>query len=136
MDLLHMMFLLILSSDGEKQLSGKSLRSFSKISSQWHGDALIRIERIWKDKLDYYTTLGDDPLVWVSSEADPENSMFRLDNAILVLSDVTCLLFFLDFGDNSFHYIVFQPLQIFHSVDSGSLKGFPKCFNVALSQVH
>ncbi|KAG5106301.1 hypothetical protein JHK82_043271 [Glycine max] len=29
-------------------------------------------------------------------------------------------------------YILFV---IFHSVDSGSLKGFPKCFNVALSQV-
>ena len=79
-----MMFLLILSSDGEKQLSGKSLRSFSKISSQWHGDALIRIERIsWilspsgaatlKDKSDYYTVPEDDPLVWVSSEDDPEN---------------------------------------------------------------
>ena len=86
--------------------------------------------------MDYYTTLGDDPLVWVSSEADPENSMFRLDNAILVLSDVTCLLFFLDFGDNSFHYIVSKLLQIFRSIDSGSLKGFPKRVDVALSQVH
>ncbi|ESW29853.1 hypothetical protein PHAVU_002G104200 [Phaseolus vulgaris] len=78
-----------------------------KKSSQWHDDALIRIERIsWilspsvSTKENYTVVPEDDPLVWVSSEDDPEN----------------------------------WHVQIFRSIDSGSLKGFPKHVDVALAQ--
>ncbi|KAK7367245.1 hypothetical protein VNO80_09254 [Phaseolus coccineus] len=78
-----------------------------KKSSQWHDDALIRIERIsWilspsvTTKENYTAVPEDDPLVWVSSEEDPEN----------------------------------WHVQIFRSIDSGSLKGFPKHVDVARAQ--
>ncbi|KAL5181231.1 Phospholipase D delta [Glycine soja] len=94
-----------------KATKWKEFAILFKKSSQWHDDALIRIERIsWilspsgaatlKDKSDDYTVPEDDPLVWVSSEDDPEN----------------------------------WHVQIFRSIDSGSLKGFPKRVDVALSQ--
>ncbi|KAH1224071.1 Phospholipase D delta [Glycine max] len=96
-----------------KATKWKEFAILFKKTSQWHDDALIRIERIsWilspsgaatlKDKSDYYTVPEDDPLVWVSSEDDPEN----------------------------------WHVQIFRSIDSGSLKGFPKRVDIALSQVH
>ncbi|KAL5181227.1 Phospholipase D delta [Glycine soja] len=67
-----------------KATKWKEFAILFKKSSQWHDDALIRIERIsWilspsgaatlKDKSDDYTVPEDDPLVWVSSEDDPEN---------------------------------------------------------------
>ncbi|XP_057761566.1 phospholipase D delta [Arachis stenosperma] len=79
-----------------------------KKASQWHDDALIRIERIsWiaspaipHSKEKHTIVPDDDPRVWVSHEADPE----------------------------TWH------VQIFRSIDSGSLKGFPKRVDVALSQ--
>ncbi|KAG4993665.1 hypothetical protein GLYMA_11G081500v4 [Glycine max] len=94
-----------------KATKWKEFAILFKKTSQWHDDALIRIERIsWilspsgaatlKDKSDYYTVPEDDPLVWVSSEDDPEN----------------------------------WHVQIFRSIDSGSLKGFPKRVDIALSQ--
>ncbi|TKY70287.1 Phospholipase D delta [Spatholobus suberectus] len=91
-----------------KATKWKEFAILFKKSSQWHDDALIRIERIsWilspsvSTARDDYTIIPeDDPLLWVSSEDDPE----------------------------SWH------VQIFRSIDSGSLKGFPKRVDVALSQ--
>ncbi|KAK7406873.1 hypothetical protein VNO78_08508 [Psophocarpus tetragonolobus] len=99
-----------------KATKWKEFAILFKKASQWHDDSLIRIERIsWilspsistskdisnsKEKLDYTIVPEDDPLVWVSSEDDPEN----------------------------------WHVQIFRSIDSGSLKGFPKNVDVALSQ--
>ncbi|XP_061346116.1 phospholipase D delta isoform X1 [Gastrolobium bilobum] len=79
-----------------------------KKSSQWHDDSLLKIERIsWilspshpTSKAKNTNVPGDDPLVWVSNEDDPEN----------------------------------WHVQIFRSIDSGSLKGFPKNVDVALSK--
>ncbi|WVZ12834.1 hypothetical protein V8G54_017364 [Vigna mungo] len=83
----------------KKATKWKEFAILFKKSSQWHDDALIRIERIsWilspsvtiKDS--YTVVPEDDPLVWVSREDDPEN----------------------------------WHVQIFRSIDSGSLRGFPK----------
>ncbi|KAI9109725.1 hypothetical protein K1719_019355 [Acacia pycnantha] len=79
-----------------------------KKASQWHDDALIKVDRIsWilspsvSPSKDGSTTIpGDDPTVWVSREDDPEN----------------------------------WHVQIFRSIESGSLKGFPKNVHAALSQ--
>lgn len=76
--------------------------------SRWHDDALIKIDRIsWilSPKLsvvDDETTVvpGEDPVLWVSREDNPE----------------------------TWH------VQIFRSIDSGSLKGFPKTVNIAKAQ--
>ncbi|XP_027913396.1 phospholipase D delta [Vigna unguiculata] len=91
----------------KKATKWKEFAILFKKSSQWHDDALIRIERIsWilspsvTTKENYTVVPEDDPLVWVSSEDDPEN----------------------------------WHVQIFRSIDSGSLKGFPKHVDVALSQ--
>lgn len=79
-----------------------------KRMSRWHDDALIKIDRIsWilSPKLsvvDDETTVvpGEDPVLWVSREDNPE----------------------------TWH------VQIFRSIDSGSLKGFPKTVNIAKAQ--
>ncbi|BAT99932.1 hypothetical protein VIGAN_10147600 [Vigna angularis var. angularis] len=91
----------------KKATKWKEFAILFKKSSQWHDDALIRIERIsWilspsvTTKDNYTVVPEDDPLVWVSREDDPEN----------------------------------WHVQIFRSIDSGSLKGFPKQVDVALSQ--
>ncbi|XP_020218200.1 phospholipase D delta [Cajanus cajan] len=91
-----------------KATKWKEFAILFKKSSQWHDDALIRIERIsWilsprtSTSKDNYTVVPeDDPSVRVSDEDDPEN----------------------------------WHVQIFRSIDSGSLKGFPKRVDVALSQ--
>ncbi|KAE9612927.1 putative phospholipase D [Lupinus albus] len=93
-----------------KSTKWKEFAIIFKKTSHWHDDALIRIERIsWilspsiptRTSRNAYTTVPeDDPLVWVSSEDDPEN----------------------------------WHVQIFRSIDSGSLKGFPKGVDVARSQ--
>ncbi|KAK7252996.1 hypothetical protein RIF29_37351 [Crotalaria pallida] len=93
-----------------KSTKWKEFAILFKKASHWHDDALIRIERIsWilspkiptQTSRDAYTIVPeDDPLVWVSSEDDPEN----------------------------------WHVQIFRSIDSGSLKGFPKRVNDARSQ--
>ncbi|KAF5735908.1 phospholipase D delta-like [Tripterygium wilfordii] len=75
--------------------------------SHWHDDALIKIERIsWilspalAVKNGVTVIPEDDPILWVSSEENPEN----------------------------------WHVQIFRSIDSGSLKGFPKNVDVARAQ--
>ncbi|CAK8540055.1 unnamed protein product [Lathyrus sativus] len=91
-----------------KATKWKEFAFLFKKASQWNDDALIRVERIsWilspshRTSKDEYTTVpGDDPLVCVSKEDNPEN----------------------------------WHVQIFRSIDSGSLKGFPKRVDVALSQ--
>ncbi|OIW11063.1 hypothetical protein TanjilG_22870 [Lupinus angustifolius] len=93
-----------------KSTKWKEFAIIFKKTSHWHDDALIRIERIsWilspsipthTSRNAYTTVPEDDPLVWVSSEDDPEN----------------------------------WHVQIFRSIDSGSLKGFPKGVDVAHSQ--
>ncbi|XP_027360843.1 phospholipase D delta [Abrus precatorius] len=91
-----------------KSTKWKEFAILFKKSSHWHDDALLRIERIsWilspfhpTSKENYTVVPGDDPLVYVSSEEDPEN----------------------------------WHVQIFRSIDSGSLKGFPKHVDVAISQ--
>ncbi|GAU22672.1 hypothetical protein TSUD_234940 [Trifolium subterraneum] len=91
-----------------KSTKWKEFAILFKKASQWNDDALIRVERIsWilspsnpPSKNDFTSIPADDPLVWVSSEDDPEN----------------------------------WHVQIFRSIDSGSLKGFPKRFEDALSQ--
>ncbi|KAK4261703.1 hypothetical protein QN277_004663 [Acacia crassicarpa] len=79
-----------------------------KKASHWHDDALLKIERIswilspsFPHSKDGSTTVpGDNPLLWVNNEDDPDN----------------------------------WHVQIFRSIDSGSLKGFPKSVNIAQSQ--
>lgn len=97
-----------------KATKWKEFAILFKKASQWNDDALIRVDRIsWilspslptlptpKESKEGYTIVpGDDPLLWVSSENDPEN----------------------------------WHVQIFRSIDSGSLKGFPKRADQALSQ--
>ncbi|CAJ1930550.1 unnamed protein product [Sphenostylis stenocarpa] len=65
----------------KKATKWKEFAILFKKSSQWHDDALIRIERIsWilspsvSHSEDNYTVVPeDDPSLWVSSENDPEN---------------------------------------------------------------
>ncbi|KAI4314709.1 hypothetical protein L6164_027589 [Bauhinia variegata] len=92
-----------------KATKWKEFSALFKKASHWHDDALLKIERIsWilspslpsKNVSKVTIVPQDDPLVWVSSEEDPEN----------------------------------WHVQIFRSIDSGSVKGFPKNVDVAKSQ--
>lgn len=64
-----------------KATKWKEFAFLFKKASQWNDDALIRVERIsWilspshrTSKDDYTTVPGDDPLVCVSKEDNPEN---------------------------------------------------------------
>nr|XP_043632536.1 phospholipase D delta [Erigeron canadensis] len=81
----------------------------AKRIAKWKDDALLKIDRIsWIASPKYpvpengvHTVVpGDDPLLYVSNEDDPDN----------------------------------WHVQIFRSIDSGSLKGFPKTVEVAQAQ--
>ncbi|KAD2804601.1 hypothetical protein E3N88_37978 [Mikania micrantha] len=74
-------------------------RRFKRIS-HWHDDSLIKLERISWILSPTSTIPNDDPALWVSREADPEN----------------------------------WHVQVFRSIDSGSLKGFPNDVRSAESQ--
>lgn len=64
-----------------KATKWKEFAILFKQTSQWNDDALIRLERIsWilspsqpSSKNKYTIVPEDDPVVWVSSEDDPEN---------------------------------------------------------------
>ncbi|KAK9164602.1 hypothetical protein Syun_005504 [Stephania yunnanensis] len=66
-------------------------RGFKRLS-HWHDDALIKIERISWILSPSSKIPVDHPMLWASSENDPEN----------------------------------WHVQVFRSIDSGSVKGFPK----------
>ncbi|KAF5771476.1 putative phospholipase D [Helianthus annuus] len=72
---------------------------FKRIS-HWHDDSLIKLERISWILSPTSTLPNDDPALWVSKEADPEN----------------------------------WHVQVFRSIDSGSLKGFPNDVRLAESE--
>lgn len=74
----------------KKATKWKEFAILFKKSSQWHDDALIRIERIsWilspsvTTKENYTVVPEDDPLVWVSREDDPENWHVQVGQCML-----------------------------------------------------
>ena len=104
---------------------------FKKIR-RWHDDALIRIERIswilspagYSSLKDNYTfSPQDDPKLWVSNEGDPENWHVQVVSKIFVFISTVLS------KPNGFSW------QIFRSIDSGSVKGFPRTIDGVQKQV-
>lgn len=99
--------------------------------SHWNDDSLIKLERISWILSPSESILTDDPELWVSKEDDPKNWHVQVTSS---LSSVFCSRFFFQ------QRICLAVLglcfsQVFRSIDSGSLKGFPKDVFEAESQV-
>lgn len=93
---------------------------------------MIKLERISWILSPSDAIPNDDPELWVSKEDDPENWHVQVTIS-LSLKYSFCLLIFL-LTDNLLTYN-FCFSQVFRSIDSGSLKGFPKEIKEAEAQV-
>ncbi|KAF2590321.1 hypothetical protein F2Q70_00038539, partial [Brassica cretica] len=89
-------------------------QKFKRVT-RWHDDSLIKLERI-SLILSLSTAVSTNDTLWVSKDDNKQNWHVQVD---------------LDIYMNNF---VFYSLQVFRSIDSGSLKGFPKDVHKAHAQ--
>lgn len=103
--------------------------------SRWHDDSLIKLERISWILSPSESMSNDDPELWVSKEDDPQNWHIQVTSSLSLKYSFynQFFFFFLFFTDNLI--ILFLFSQVFRSIDSGSLKGFPKNTYEAGAQV-
>ncbi|TKY75286.1 Phospholipase D delta [Spatholobus suberectus] len=97
---------------------GRKLKRVSHL----HDDSLIKLERISWILSPSEPIPNDDPELWVSKEDDPKNWHVQVTSS-LSLKCVFCLLFL---STENLFTCTLCFSQVFRSIDSGSLKGFPK----------
>lgn len=109
---------------------------FKKTMSHWHDDAMIKIERISWILSPAFAVLregteipGDDPKLHVYGEDHSENWHVQVDTSVLCTLNI-----FHEYVTSLLTLIVILILQIFRSIDSGSVQGFPKRIDVAQAQ--
>ncbi|WOL09720.1 phospholipase D delta-like isoform X2 [Canna indica] len=99
---------------------------WQRATGLWHSreDALLKIDRISWILSPTHTYAYGDPKLWVSSEENSENWQVQVNG---IQKELYYLISVIIVNHMHFH-------QIFRSIDSGSVKGFPKCVYEAASQ--
>ena len=99
--------------------------------SHWKDDALIKLERISWILSPSRNVPNDHPTLWVSKEEDPEN--WHVQVVMLPFKFYFFVKIILKFS--GVVDVFFLTMQVFRSIDSGSLKGFPSDSKEASKQV-